>query len=203
MNESAFEQLQKIGGALIEPPVPREPRKTTPKPTKGVIGEPKNEYIINKPGVIVTPAIQKVLNELEKYFEKADLKVSVTSGVRTPDSQLKIIVDKAKQYGLDKKYPSILNATVEDVDSWRDAWDELLNVKGFIVNPPKKTKCKFGKRAGKTVYPSPHIQKKAFDLSGASLDSIKAVVEKYQKEGGSITQIKPETVNNCVHIQIS
>lgn len=140
--------------------------------------EPINKYVIRKPIVIITPQIQKVLNELENYFEKADLKVFVTSGVRTAEDQLRIITNKAKKYGIDKKYPSILNATVEDIDSWRDAWDELLNVKGFIVNPPKETKCKLGKRAGKTVYPSPHQQKKAFDLSGAPIDSIKAVVKK-------------------------
>ncbi len=171
--------------------------------TKMVIKEPKNEYIINNLDVIVTPEIQKVLNELEIYFEEVDLKVHVTSGVRTPEKQLKIIVDKAKECGLDKKYPSILNATVEDVDSWRDAWDELLNVEEFIVNPPIRTKSKLGQRAGRTIPQSPHTRKKAFDLSGASLDSIKAIVEEYQMDGGPIVDIKYEPENNCIHVQIS
>ena len=159
-------------------------------------------YIIVRKGVVVTPYMRQILNDLEVYFKEAKLRVQVSSAVRTPESQLDIIKRKAIQYGLDKKYPSIKTANVDDMESWRDAWDELLNVKGFIVNPPKAATCKLGPRKGWLIRPSPHLQKKAFDLTGVPLKSIEDIVVKYKKNGGAVSQILVERVNNCVHIGI-
>jgi hypothetical protein len=186
-------------GADIRPRAePKEQVKETPAEQK----KPDMPSIMIRKGVVITPEIQNTLDELDGYFRRAGLRVWVTSGVRTPERQLRIIVRKAKQYGLHKKYPSILNATADDVGSWRGAWDELLNVKGFIVNPPKRARCRLGKRAGRYVRPSPHTRMKAFDLAGAPLNSIKTVVKKYRKDGGPVKQILVERVNNCVHIGI-
>jgi peptidoglycan hydrolase-like protein with peptidoglycan-binding domain len=161
-------------------------------------------YIVKKSGVIVTPAIQKVLDELEPHFSEAKVRVFVTSAVRTPERQLGIIIEMAKKYSLHRKYPSILSATVDDIESWRGAWDELLNVKRFIVNPPKPATCKLAPNKGRTIGVSPHVPpKKAFDLAGAPLGTIQAIVNACKKEHpGTIGQVKPEPENGCVHVGV-
>jgi hypothetical protein len=161
-------------------------------------------YIVKKSGVIVTPAIQKVLDEPEPYFSEAKVRMFVTSAVRAPERQLGIIIEMAKKYSLHRRYPSILSATVDDIESWRGAWDELLNVKEFIVNPPKPATCKLAPNKGRTIGVSPHVPpKKAFDLAGAPLGTIQAIVNACKKEHpGTIGQVKPEPENGCVHVGV-
>jgi uncharacterized protein YcbK (DUF882 family) len=141
--------------------------------------------------------MRQVLGALEPYMRRAGLRVSVTSGYRTPQHQLDIIRRAAMARGLQRKYPSIVNATVEDVESWRDAWDELLHRHKFAVNPPVRVRSRI---RGISYNPSPHTRGKAFDLAGAPLDQIAAAVQRYQRDGGPIGQIKVERVNNAVHI---
>jgi hypothetical protein len=148
--------------------------------------------------------MRKVIRGLEPYFRKYRLKVQVTSGYRSPEHQLELIKKKAIKYGLDKKYPSLRTATVGDVESWRGAWDELLNVKGYIINPPVAARSFLGERKGRTIPPSAHISKKAFDLStgrAQDLERIAAIVRAYKKATGRRgIYIKVEKVNNAVHI---
>jgi hypothetical protein len=150
-----------------------------------------------RPGVNLTPQMRRVLGTLEPYMRRAGLRVWVTSGYRTPQHQLDIIRRAAIARGLQRKYPSIVNATVENIASWRDAWDELLHRHRFVVNPPVRVRS----RIRDTYYnPSPHTRGKAFDLAGAPLDQIAAAVRSYQQAGGPISQILIERVNNAVHI---
>ncbi len=156
-------------------------------------------YIQVNPRARLTPPITTVVRELESYFRSADLRVRLTSGYRSPQDQLELIKGKAIEYGLDKKHPSIQTATVDDVESWHSAWDELLHNYGYITNPPIPVVSRItGKRYGA----SPHSTGKAFDLSGADLDRIAAVVERYKREGGPIGQVRIEPVNHAVHIGI-
>jgi hypothetical protein len=160
-------------------------------------------FINIKPGVRMTSFIQKAVDELEPYFRGEGLRVRLTSGYRSPEDQLNLIRRKALQYDLHKKYPQILTATVDDVESWRNVWDELLNIYGFVVNPPTPTVSRIGKRAGKKISSSPHSTKKAFDLSNSNLNHIETVLKRYQQEGGPIKQVLVETVNKCVHVGLA
>ena len=169
-------------------------------------GPPPVATLTKKPGVKTTTAIEQVLSDLEPYFRAAGLRVKVTSGYRSPEYQLALIRRKAIYYGLDQKYPSIRTATVEDVESWRGAWDELLNVKGYTINPPVPAVSRLGKRAGRRIGSSPHSSGKAFDLSSgnpAELDLIADTLRQYKEDGGPIRQILIERVNNAVHVGLA
>ena len=148
----------------------------------------------------LNPAIETAVRGLDAHFSKANLRVTLTSGVRSPESQLSIIRSEAIKRGIDKKYPSIRTATVDDIESWRRAWDELLNREGFIVNPPKTTTSLI---TGRSYSPSPHIAGTAMDLSGADLDRIADVVRGYCQSGGAVSQILIERTNNAVHVGVA
>jgi hypothetical protein len=165
----------------------------------GTNGQSSGSYIQLNPRARLTAPIARAVGQLEPYFRNANLPVRLTSGYRSPQDQLELIKGKAIKYGLDKKYPSIQTATVDDVESWHSAWDELLHNYGYITNPPVSAVSRItGKRYGA----SPHSTGKAFDLSGADLNRIAAVVQRYKKDGGSIGQIRIEPVNHAVHIGI-
>lgn len=148
-------------------------------------------------GVNLTPQMRQVLGELEPYMRRAGLRVWVTSGYRTPRHQLDIIRRAAMARGLQRKYPSIVNATVENIESWRGAWDELLHRHRYVANPPVRVRSRI---RGIYYNPSPHTRGKAFDLAGAPLEQISAAVRRYQQAGGPISQILIEPVNNAVHV---
>jgi hypothetical protein len=163
----------------------------------------KSFVALNNSQVRLTPRIEKTLAALEPYFQKANINVRVTSGYRSPQHQLELIREQAIAYGLDKKYPSIRTATVADIESWRGAWDELLNVKGYIINPPVPAKCLLGERRGKVVPASPHILGKSFDLATgdrADLGRVAALVEAFRRDAGLKMQIRIEHENNAVHV---
>jgi peptidoglycan hydrolase-like protein with peptidoglycan-binding domain len=156
-------------------------------------------FITISSSVVTNPLIDQVVKELDGYFGKANLKVTLTSAVRTPEVQLGIIQRAAARYGIDKKYPSIKTATVDNVESWLNSWDELLNYKKYIVNPPKPATSRI---TGREIGISPHMKGQAIDLSGANLDSIAAVVRTYCQQGGALSQILIERSNNAVHVGI-
>jgi peptidoglycan hydrolase-like protein with peptidoglycan-binding domain len=149
--------------------------------------------------VIMNPELDRVVRELDAYFRNANLRVILTSAIRTAEDQLRIIKNAANTYGLDQKYSSINDATVDDVQSWVKAWDELLHVKNYIVNPPKPVTSII---TGKSYDISPHMKGQAFDLSGADLDRIASVAQAYCQQGGALSQILVERNNNAVHIGI-
>lgn len=166
-------------------------------------GQPPVATITVHPRAKITIPIERALSDLKPYFRAAGLRVKVTSGYRSPNYQLGLIKRKAINYGLDKKYPSIRTATVDDMESWRGAWDELLNVKGYIINPPVPAVSRIGERAGRRIGASPHSSGKALDLSSGNpgdLDRIAAVLRQYREDGGPIKQILIERVNNAVHV---
>lgn len=177
-------------------------------PTSPVSGQPGQlhgrppgalRFITKSSTVITNPLIDQVVKELDGYFSKANLKVTLTSAVRTPEAQLAIIKRAAVRYGIDQRYPSIRTATVDNIESWLDSWDELLNYKKYIVNPPRPVTSRI---SGRYIGISPHMKGQAIDLSGVNLDSIAAVVRTYCQQGGALSQILIERSNNAVHVGI-
>ena len=146
---------------------------------------------------LVTPPIEAAVKALDAHFERAGLNVALTSALRPPQDQLRLIREQAIKRGLDRLYPSIATATVENVDSWLDAWDDLLHRQQYVINPPVSAVSRI---TGKRYSASPHTTGLAFDLSGADLDRIAAVVAGYCREGGAVRQILIERRNNAVHV---
>lgn len=156
-------------------------------------------FIAIRSGVKLTPETDKAVRELDGHFRCANLRVTLTSGYRSPEDQLRIIRDQAIKRGINRQYPSIETATVDNVESWLGAWDELLNRHGYVVNPPRDASSRI---TGKRYQPSPHTRGVAFDLSGADLDRIAGVVREYCRQGGPISQILIERTNNAVHVGV-
>lgn len=159
-----------------------------------------NSFIVVGSKAVLNNRIRGVITELEPYFHRRGLRVTVTSAYRPPEKQLDIIKRAAIKRGIDQKYPDLRTATVSDVASWRDAWDELLHLHKFIVNPPVKA---FSRIRNRHYNPSPHSSGRAFDLSGADLGTIAETVRQYCRDRGGIGQILIETGNNAVHIGLS
>jgi hypothetical protein len=166
-----------------------------------------NKNLIVPKTIVLNEALDKVLSEIDPYWEGRTEKV--TSGVRTPEDQIRIIRTYLKAKGLHQKYPEAMTCDTrhkwsdEDEFVWQKAWSALLNV-GVIINPPypaivlmdyiRNGVNKKGQRIGQ----SPHTRGTAFDLSGLdSLDIIKKLlVEK------KIKSYLVERENNCIHIDI-
>jgi len=178
----------------------------------------ENKYLTvgKNSGVRLTPIIEPVIIALDKYFEHANLKASVTSGERTSGDQLRIIRNYAIKYGIDKQYPEILTCGVLDKDSedskifaWQKAWSKLLNI-NIIVNPPIAANCLFDyiregvNKKGQVIGYSPHYYGKAFDIGGGfdhdptnELAVIKtAMVDKLKGLKGYLLERK----QNCLHV---
>lgn len=149
---------------------------------------------------LLTPPIEAAARALDAEFRRAGLKVTLTSALRTPQDQLRLIRDQTVKRGLDRLYPSIRHATVDNVESWIGAWDDLLHRQKYVINPPVDACSRIV--PGKCYGPSPHSSGLAFDLSGADLDRIAEVVRGYCQRGGSLRQILVERTNKAVHVGI-
>jgi peptidoglycan hydrolase-like protein with peptidoglycan-binding domain len=172
------------------PPVTTPPSSTPLRPT----------HIAISSGVVLNPTIENAIRGLDEHFRRANLRVTLTSGVRTAERQLGIIREQARNRGIDKKFPSILTATVDDIPSWKGAWEELFHGHGFIVMPPKKVRSS---RNNVEYSTSPHVAGTAMDFSGADLNRIASVVKNYCAAGGTVSQILIERKNNAVHVGLA
>lgn len=169
-------------------------------------------------GVRLTPIIEPVIIALDKYFERANLKASVTSGERNSSDQLNIIRKYATLHGVDKEFPEVLTCGVLDkidfgdgkkLPTWSRAWSRLLN-KNIIVNPPLPCSCLFDyirdgvNKKGQVINHSPHYYGKAFDIGGGidhdptnELAVIKtAIADKLPGLKGFLL----ERNQNCLHV---
>ncbi len=134
-----------------------------------------NQWLIVKPGVVLTPVIEPVIIALDKFFEQAKLKAYVTSGFRDAENQLEVIRGYLVKKGIAKQYPQAMAGRVDDFEfgeySWQMAWSHLLNL-GVIINPPVAAKClmhtTFDKvdRFGKVINQTPHAKGTAFNIGG-------------------------------------
>jgi hypothetical protein len=177
--------------------------------------EIKNKWLTVNPNVKLTPSITPVIIGLDKYFEEAELKAVVTSGLRDANDQLRVIRQYLTMKGLDKKYPHAMACRVDDFANneyaWQMAWSNLLNI-GVIINPPLKAVClmdyknKHGVNLkGYEFRQTPHATGTAFNIGGASngiADELK-VIEKAAKDVKlGIVSFLAERENNALHINV-
>lgn len=171
-----------------------------------------NMFLRVEDSVVLTPIIDEVIAELEGWFSAESVPALVTSGFRTAEKQLEVIVQKVLAHPVLKgEYPNIANATVEDSASWLNAWGSLLTV-GEMVNPPVASKAPYDYKkpdgsdrpAGTFIDVSAHMKGHAFDIGLGTQGPIyiKPVIDKAFADK-SITNLKDylfEPINNAIHI---
>jgi hypothetical protein len=175
----------------------------------------ENKYLKVNSNVVLNPLIEKVVCELDKHFEKANIKAVVTSGVRTPDDQLRIIRQYLVSTKLAVKYPEALTGEVTDKlpngdYNWQMGWSALLN-SGFIINPPFKAKLLMNyfnaqgvNRINAEFNQTAHASGVCVDLGGGGngLNDEIAVVTEAKKEIPEIVSLVIERNNNCLHLNL-
>ena len=177
----------------------------------------ENKFLIVGPNAIMTPTIEPIIVALDSFFAEANLKATVTSGLRIPNDQLRIIRDYLKIKKLDVKYPEAMSGNVtdrfnwqgQDVYRWQPGWSALLNA-GVIINPAIKSIClldyvnKMGvNKKGKFIDESIHFSGCAFDIGGGydhDVSNELAVVNKAMPEIKAIISYVIERENNCLHL---
>lgn len=177
-----------------------------------------NKFLKVRKFVTLTDTIDSSIALLDGYFAQTNLKAEVSSGLRTPEEQLKIIIKKSLKHKVDKEFPLIRVAKIKEEETWIYAWSRLLTI-GEMVNPPITAVCKFDytksngilRKAGTVIQTSGHQLGTDFDISGynqelkisISLDDIVKVVDIFIKSGyatNHVTGYLKEPVNGAVHI---
>ena len=184
----------------------------------------KNNFLTLRPGAIITPRIDGVLVAYEPYFAGMGVHREVTSGYRSPMSQLTTILNMCEQAGIECNVQPSDVAARDNAGQyvWRMAWGALL-LKGFIVNPPFACPCPvpyIRKATGEDMYgkimnATPHSvpppdtpcfdlgirtpgkQDYNFDLTARVLDSAKTYWEKI-----GIRDYLLEHAQDCCHINL-
>lgn len=175
-----------------------------------------NNFLLIKTGVIITEHIQPVIEALDPFFEEANLIAWVTSGLRRPEDQLRIIRNELNRRQLSHEYQDTFEDIGKKVDhegkevySWQLGWSKLLSV-GFIVNPPYPAEVLMDyyrpgsteNRKGKTIGDSPHTRGTAFDISGGK-DGVTNEAQVIERAIGKVKGLKGyllERNQNCVHV---
>lgn len=178
-----------------------------------------NKFLKVSPGVVLTPVIDYSIHEVDPFFEH--LPAVVTSGLRDPAAQLRVIRQYSLAKGVDKLYPAAMQCDVnaqvwsdeyhQMIYAWQLAWSKLLNV-GVVINPPFAAPVLldyFGptgkgyNRKGSIIHQSPHTTGCAYNLGGGGngpqdeLACIEAAIKAGVK---SIESFLLERENNCLHI---
>ncbi|HMG93458.1 MAG TPA: hypothetical protein VK589_25545 [Chryseolinea sp.] len=177
-----------------------------------------NKFLLLKNGVILTEHIRPVIIALDEYFEKANLTAYVTSGLRKPEDQLRIIRNELNSRGLSGDYQDAfedigfkMQYEGQEVYGWQPGWSRLLNL-GFIVNPPYPAKCLMTyfrpgspvNRKGQLIGDSPHTRGTAFDISGGN-DGVINEAQVIEKAMGKVKGLKGyliERNNNAIHVDV-
>lgn len=175
-----------------------------------------------RPGVHLTPTIIRTIELMDRFFD--DEPSEITSGLRTTQEQLAIILKKVAQFGIDSEFPefvegvrnqSPINMTVHiheierDLYWWQRAWSKLLNI-GYVVNPPYEAEVMFDyyrpgndvNRKGEVIMISNHSRGHSFDIGGGNnlLKKSKRVLEAVNSGECFIKNWLHEARNNSVHI---
>lgn len=176
----------------------------------------ENKFLIVKPHVILTEVIDPVIFALDEYFKQANIRASVTSGLRKPEDQLRIIRGELTRRDLAQYYQEafdlITGKTIYEgveVYNWAPGWSKLLSV-GFIVNPPFAAKCLMDyyrpgsseNKKGQYIGQSPHTKGMAFDIGGGSdgLDNELSVLKSAMPKITGLKGYLLERNNNCLHV---
>lgn len=177
-----------------------------------------NKWLVVNKNVVLTPHIDPVIYDLDAEFEAAQLKSYVTSGLRTPEDQLRIIRNALVTNRLANDYPEAFLAIDHKVEyegntiyGWQLGWSKLLNI-GFIVNPPYDANVLMDyvrpgskeNKKGKMIYQSPHTRGTSFDIGGGK-DGLNNELEVIKGAMGKVKGLKGyllERNNNCLHCDV-
>jgi hypothetical protein len=183
----------------------------------------ENKWLLVRAGAILTPSINPVIVALDEWYRQYQCRSYVTSGLRDPKSQFRIIQQAAITRGLTKEFPKIIGANIDSVminrtqtvPIWLPVWSRLLTI-GFLVNPPVAACVLFdyvhpksGKKilAGTLIQPSPHFKGTAFDIGGRGESQDQTIddeleILKLAFDSGTIPDLLAYTVerdNNALH----
>ena len=176
-------------------------------------------HLMVKPGVILTSTTEPVIVAMDRYFFEAGLYAWVTSCLREPRDQLRIIRNYANRKGIDLVHREIVSCDLDDefifngqrVYAWQPAWSALLNI-GVIINPPKPAKVLFDyfkngvNKKGKVIPGSAHFRGTAFDIGGGEdgiegevVNELKVVERAFSEHLPGLKGFLAEHNNNAVH----
>lgn len=173
----------------------------------------QNKHLTVLSSVILTPAIDVAIYNMDEYFGRLGLKGNVTSGLRDAERQLKVIRDYLKAKRLDIKYPDAMSCKVADKLPngdyvWQMAWSNLLSI-GVIINPPLRAKLlmdyfnKAGQnRKGAVFNQTPHANGLSFNIGGGANginDELKAVELSAKERMPGLLNYLVERENNAIH----
>ena len=177
-----------------------------------------NKWLLVNKNVILTEHIDPVIAALDPYFESSNLKAHVTSGLRGPEDQLRIIRTELTRRGLAGEYQEAFDGITtktayegQEVYSWQPGWSKLLSL-GFIVNPPYPAKVLMDyfrpgsndNRKGQVIGQTPHASGRAFDIGGGP-DGIHQEIRVIESAMGEVKGLKgflPERNNNAIHVDV-
>lgn len=180
------------------------------------------KFLTFNPQARLTPAITRAAECMDKFFEgEASI---ISSGLRGPIDQLKIIRDKAQEWGFLGEFPEMIDCegcgvehTVHisdlnrDLFYWQRTWSKLLNV-GYVVNPPVPAEVLFDyfrpgnpkNKKGEIIMISPHQRGLALDISGGDnlLEKAKRVMKAFQSGEAFISDFLVENINVSIHVGV-
>jgi hypothetical protein len=177
-----------------------------------------NKFLVVKPGVVLTKHIDQVIYELDLYFQAANLKAFITSGLRDAMAQLRIIRGALVKMGIADEYADAfedINRKVinngQEIYTWQLGWSRLLNL-NYIVNPPFPAEVLMNyyrpgsknNSKGTIIQSSPHFKGTAFDIGGGlnGISDEMAIVESALGKVKGIKDYLPERTNNCLHVNV-
>ena len=177
-----------------------------------------NKFLLIKDGVVLTEHITPVIERLDPFFEVHKLTAWVTSGLRTPEDQLRIIRRELNRRDLSQYYQQAFDDIGsktqwegKEVWSWQLGWSKLLSL-GFVVNPPYPAEALMDyfrpgsaeNKKGKIIGDSPHTRGVAFDIGGNS-DGVANEALVMRAAMGNVRGLKGyllERNQNCVHCDV-
>lgn len=165
-----------------------------------------NRYLKVPASIVLNNNLDQVLYDIDCDFREHP--ETVTSALRIPEDQLRIIRKYLRAKGLDDNYPAAMTCEMRDKDDlglylWQRAWSHLLNI-GVIINPPLPAIALMDywrngvNKKGQLIGQSPHTRGTAFDLAG--VDSL--VIVQGLKLKGKIKGYLVERENNAIHVDI-
>lgn len=169
--------------------------------------------LIIRPNVRLNGALAQVLCGVAPHA--GSIAVEVTSGLREPADQLKLIgwfalqnEVKFPEFGVHDLYDK-KDIDGQELYTWQRTWSRLLHI-GIIINPPFAAVCVEDSfrpdgtnRNGMLIPGSPHSRGTAFDISGrGGIDQVCGVLADSMAKGAAIKNWQVERKNNAVHVNI-
>jgi hypothetical protein len=123
--------------------------------------------------VVLTARQAELVKAFDEYLKQRGESAVLTSGKRTPESQLAIIKDRIEELGAVRKFVRLAEATVADANVWLPAWRWLV-ARGVPVNAPAAV-------PGRRVRTSAHLEGRAIDIISHDLDHLKTIVAGFMR----------------------